>query len=203
MPSSRPTFDTSKSLRVEAWPDALIDTLGHDPRSAYVERFWLGVLGPSTLWLIRRIVAELENTPEGFDLDLDETAGALGLRNNGGKHSAFARSLGRTCQFGLAKVADINVLAVRRRIPPLTQGQLRKLPLGVQLEHRALAERHVDRSRDEQIMSRAVNVALSLISNGDDRETARLQLERWDFESEVAASAASAAWTKHLEPSDR
>ena len=31
-------------LRVEPWPDPVIDELGHDPRSAYVETFWLPVL---------------------------------------------------------------------------------------------------------------------------------------------------------------
>jgi hypothetical protein len=36
------------SVTVEPWPDPVIDELGHDPRSAYVERFWLPVLGPST-----------------------------------------------------------------------------------------------------------------------------------------------------------
>jgi len=34
-------------LRVEAWTDPVVDRVGHDPRSTYVERFWLGVLGPS------------------------------------------------------------------------------------------------------------------------------------------------------------
>lgn len=28
-------------LPVRPWPDSVIDALGHDPRSAYVERFWL------------------------------------------------------------------------------------------------------------------------------------------------------------------
>ena len=35
-------------IRVEPWPDPVIDELGHDPRSAYVETFWLPVLGPTT-----------------------------------------------------------------------------------------------------------------------------------------------------------
>lgn len=35
------------TIAVEAWSDPVIDQLGHDPRSAYVERFWLPVLGPS------------------------------------------------------------------------------------------------------------------------------------------------------------
>ena len=30
------------SLHVVPWPDDVIDALGHDPRSNYVEMFWLG-----------------------------------------------------------------------------------------------------------------------------------------------------------------
>ena len=36
-------------LRIVPWRDEVIDRVGHDPRSAYVERFWLGILGPSNL----------------------------------------------------------------------------------------------------------------------------------------------------------
>ena len=35
-------------LSIHPWPDPVIDQVGHDPRSTYVERFWLGILGPST-----------------------------------------------------------------------------------------------------------------------------------------------------------
>ena len=59
-------------LTVEAWPDPVIDELGHDPRSAYVERFWLGVLGPSTVWLLRRLADQFDRQPDGFELDLPE-----------------------------------------------------------------------------------------------------------------------------------
>ncbi len=43
-----PAVDTSpvSVLPIRPWPDGVIDALGHDPRSAYVEQFWLGVLGP-------------------------------------------------------------------------------------------------------------------------------------------------------------
>ncbi len=67
------------SLRVVAWPDEIIDSLGMDPRSAYVEKFWLGVIGPSTTWLLRHMANELEAHPGGFDLELEETARRLGL----------------------------------------------------------------------------------------------------------------------------
>lgn len=37
------------TLAIRPWPDPVIDTLGHDPRSLYVERFWLPTLGPPSL----------------------------------------------------------------------------------------------------------------------------------------------------------
>ena len=86
------------SLTIRAWPDPVIDQVGHDPRSAYVERFWLGVLGPSTTWLLRRMAAGLEAEPAGFELPLSETARALGLGGDG-RHSPFVRALTRCCQF--------------------------------------------------------------------------------------------------------
>lgn len=35
-------------LHVAPWPDPVLEVTGHDPRSSYVERFWLALLGPST-----------------------------------------------------------------------------------------------------------------------------------------------------------
>ena len=91
-------------LHVRPWPDDVIDHLGHDPRSTYVEDYWLSLLGPSTTWLLRRLAAGFEYSPEGFDLDLAETARSLGLGDRSGRHSPFVRSINRTVQFGLAQV---------------------------------------------------------------------------------------------------
>ncbi len=33
-------------LHVRPWPDDVIDHLGHDPRSTYVEDYWLSFLAP-------------------------------------------------------------------------------------------------------------------------------------------------------------
>ena len=94
-------------VHVVPWVDPVIDALGFDPRSDYVELFWLGVVGPSTTWLMRRLVAGLDRAPEGFALDLAETAQAIGIGGNGGgaggRNSPFARTLVRACQFGLAQ----------------------------------------------------------------------------------------------------
>ena len=38
----------TRSLHVVAWPDPVVDQVGYDPRTMYVERFWLGILGPTS-----------------------------------------------------------------------------------------------------------------------------------------------------------
>ena len=55
VPGVSPALFASPTLALRPWVDELIDTLGFDPRSSYVERFWLPILGPSTTWLLRRV----------------------------------------------------------------------------------------------------------------------------------------------------
>jgi hypothetical protein len=40
---------TIPTLQILPWSDPVIDQVGYDPRSRYVERFWLGILGPSSM----------------------------------------------------------------------------------------------------------------------------------------------------------
>src|SRR5690606_17111874 len=124
-----------RQLRVEPWDDPVVDHLGHDPRSAYVEHFWLPILGPSTTLLLRRLAGVLDQQPEGTEVDLAVTAKALGLGTQGGKRSAFLRALDRSTQFGLAQQLGSTRLAVRRRVPPLTQRQVVRLPKALQAQH--------------------------------------------------------------------
>ncbi|MGH9290782.1 MAG: hypothetical protein ACRD0V_21215, partial [Acidimicrobiales bacterium] len=66
-------------LVIRPWTDPLVDQLGHDPRSPYVERFYLSILGPSVTWFLRHVAERFDATPDGFDLDLATCAAALGL----------------------------------------------------------------------------------------------------------------------------
>src|SRR4051812_45759673 len=126
------------ALAVSPWPDPVLDELGHDPRSQYVERFWLGILGPSSVLLLRRLAAELEMSPAGFTLELEDTARTLGLGVKGGRNSPFVRTLLRCAQFHLLNV-DLagGRLLGRRRLPPLPRGQVAKLSPPLQTEHEA------------------------------------------------------------------
>ena len=92
------------TLSVEIWADPVIDQLGHDPRSAYVERFWLPIPGPSSVWLLRRIADGLDHNPEGFDLDLVATAQSLGVGMRGGRNAPLLRTVERCCRFGAARM---------------------------------------------------------------------------------------------------
>jgi len=68
-----------RTVRVAPWHDPVVDRRGHDPRSAYVEQFWLGVLGPTATWLLRRLVAGFDHQPDGYELDVAASARSLGL----------------------------------------------------------------------------------------------------------------------------
>src|SRR3546814_11668580 len=96
-----PTFPMS-TISVRPWPDPVIDQVGHDPRSPYVEQFWLGILGPTATWLLRRLVSGLEESPAGYDLDLERTARELGIAGLMGPNSPFVRSISPCCRFSAA-----------------------------------------------------------------------------------------------------
>ena len=127
---------STATLTIYPWNDAVIDHSGHPVRGDYVEQFWLGVLGPTATWLLRRLVAGFEYWPDGYELDLIETAQAIGTVYKPGQDSAFTRSIDRLVMFGLAqRYAD--GIAVRTRVPLLTPRNLQRLP-------RYLRDAHAD-----------------------------------------------------------
>ncbi len=181
-------------LHIRPWTDPLIDRLGFDPRSRYVERFWLATLGPSTTWLLRHIAAGLDEHPEGFDLPLIETARSLGLGGEG-RNSPFMRALARCCQFEMARPLGDDVLSVRRRLPPLNRRQLHRLPPGVQQEHDRWVAKRPDDGDIEQ--RRVVHLAMSLVQLGEDLEGVERQLLAWKFSPALIRPAALWAVEQH------
>ena len=196
--TAAPSFPT-ETLVIRPWADEVIDALGHDPRSSYVETYWLGILGPSTTWLLRRIVAGLESSPGGFDLVLADTARRLGLGDKQGRHSPFIRALTRLVQFGLAQVQGEGVLAVRRKVPPLNRRQIARLPESLQHEHEAWQEGQLRIPAVEQQRRRSRQLALSLLELGEELESAERQLHRWKFHPAMAHESAAWAWKRHCE----
>ncbi len=188
---------TSDTLAIRPWADEVIDALGFDPRAPYVERFWLGVLGPSTTWLLRRTAAGFDAAPDGFDLPLADTARALGLGDRGGRHSPFLRSVNRTIQFGMAMMTGPEELSVRRRLPPLARRQVERLSPALQDAHGRWQRAQLDDPPAEQQRRRGRQLALSLVELGEDAEGAERQLLRWRYHPTLARDAAAWAWQTH------
>ena len=184
-------------MRVVPWVDPVIDALGFDPRSDYVELFWLGVIGPSTTWLMRRLAAGLDRSPEGFTLDLVDTARALGIGGHGGlssRNSPFARTLVRACQFGLAQPNGTQ-LAVRRRLPPLNARQLERLPARLHALHATWPL--PARETPDDAARRARHLALTLVQIGESTDAVQAQLGRWRFAPDLCRAAAQWAAREH------
>jgi hypothetical protein len=190
--------DGPARLRIECWQDPVIERLGHDPRSTYVERFWLSVLGPSTTWLLRRLAAEFDDEPGGYDLNLGEAAEALGLSSRTGKSSPFVRALKRSNDFGLSRFSAPATLYVRRRLPPLTHRQVARLPESIRREHDAWHQQPVPAPDLETLRHRARRLAVSMVELGEDLEGTERQLHRWRFHPALANDAARFAWD-HVE----
>ncbi|MEM9042600.1 MAG: hypothetical protein AAGD33_22160 [Actinomycetota bacterium] len=167
---------------IRPWIDPVVDEEGHDPRSHYVERFWLGVLGPTATWLLRRFVAGLDHDPDGYELDLAVTAREMGLAYRTDRPSPFGRAMQRCTMFGLAHTTS-DGLAVRRRIPRVAHRHLRRMPESVQVEHA-----HWDASTltlDE--LTRAHTVGLAMLDAGDPPATIEHQLVAIGVTTRVAA----------------
>ncbi len=136
---------------IRPWVDPVVDRRGHDPRSRYVERYWLGVIGPTATWIMRRFADEFDRRPAGFTLDLEHTATSMGLSFSKGVNSPFGKALHRCVMFGLAQPLS-DGFAVRRRFPTVAQRHLRRLPDDMQADHDEWARRTtvLDRGNLEQ-----------------------------------------------------
>jgi hypothetical protein len=182
-------------LRVTRWRDPVADRHGVHPCSRYVELYWLGVIGPSTTWLLRRLSYGIEVHEDGFELHLAECARSLGLGDRLGKNSPFCRAIQRLCTFELARSAGPGGLAVRTVIPPLPLRHVQRLPASLQRSHRRwLDERCLTEA--EQVRRRAQRLAAELAAGGKDRAEIECRLADWQFHPAVAFRAAQAA-TEH------
>ena len=186
--SDRPEAAHEVTLVVRAWNDPLVDETGHDPRSRYVEQFWLGVLGPTATWLLRRLVAGLDQHPDGYEIDLGRAASEMGMSYRSGRTSPFAKAIQRCTMFGLAHQTSDGI-AVRRRVPVVAQRHLRRMPEAVRRAHDEWLRATID--VDE--LSRAHRLALALIEVGDDIATIEHHLVAVGVTEAVAAEVADNA----------
>ncbi|MGZ0219580.1 MAG: hypothetical protein ACKVIY_11265 [Acidimicrobiales bacterium] len=189
--------DLADVLTVEPWHDPVIDTHGHDPRSPYVERFWIAVLGPSAVWLLRRVARELDEHPDGLELFLPDLAGQLGLGWNRGRNSPMYRTIERCCSFKTARHLGPDAVAFRRHLAPLTQGQVSRLPISLAHDHAQWASTHRARPAAGQDDLHAPALAIALIERGSSLHAAVDELAAFGVPLEAARKATAWAWARH------
>lgn len=184
------------SGRLEAYilplADPEVDGSGFDARSHYAETFWLPILGPSTLWLLRNIAQRFDSEPDGFTLDLEDASSALGIRSRGGRNNAFHRSLNRVVSFNMGRTIDDQTIAVRRVMPVLHSGQVRRLTPRLQRVHLETIRTRIEH-RDEDLM-RSTKVATTLLRLGDSPDLVEQQLVSWGIQPKTAHDAVNHAW---------
>jgi len=148
---------------------------------------------------MRRLVAGLDAQPDGFDLPLYDTARALGLGGRSGRHSPFQRAIARCTTFELARLEGTDVLAVRRKVPPLPRRHLLRLPSSLQHLHESWSEVQRDAPSLEGMRRRSRKLALGLLDIGVDSQDAEAQLLRWRTHPALAHEATE--WARALRES--
>jgi hypothetical protein len=198
----RPPDPGALTIAVRPWSDPLLDRFGHDARSPYVERFWLPILGPSGTLLLRRLAEGFDDRPDGYALDLTEVARALGMGRREGPSASFRRTLDRVISFGFAQfiagaapergaagepgTEPPPTLAVRLRLPGLTQRQQQRLPRALRDDHDTWLD---GQPTDEVIGARVQHLALSLLHLGEDPPQVEAHLLELDFHPTVVRRA--------------
>jgi hypothetical protein len=192
------------SIEVVPFTDPVVDRLGYDPRSAYVESFWLPILGPSTTWFLRLVAARLAASPGRVTLEVTETARQLGLGDANGPHAAFGRTVKRCVDFDMASWRDPTQLAVRTKLPPLARRHLLRLTPGLRERHEQfLLAAAKPTAGVERLRTQGRQLALSLLELGEDEQAAEQQLLRWRYHPALArecAHWASAEWGRRRAP---
>ncbi len=119
-------------LHLEAWPDAVVEQVGHDPRGAYAHEFWLPLLGPSSLLVTRKLLERMQAAGGRCTVDTAELAVSVGLGSGCGRNSRIATTFARLAGFGLLHVGptrdDAAAVAVRTAWAPLSRSQAQRLP---------------------------------------------------------------------------
>ncbi len=139
-PDTSPTITSTPSagpvqLTVLPWWEPHLAVAGVDPRDPYVERFWLGILGPSTVLLLRRFARGLEEHPSGIRVGILDTSLALGLGRGTGRNAPITRTINRAIGFGLLRPITVDRMETRTHLPLLSPRNVRQLPPGLRHAH--------------------------------------------------------------------
>ena len=146
------------SVVVRPWADPVIDKVGYDVRSVYAEMFYLSVVGPTSLWLLRRLVAGLEHYPDGYELGspihyADGLAGDLLLVHGTGDDNVHFQGTERLIDKLVELGNPFDLMVYPNRTHAISEGK------GTSLHLYSLLARYLDEHLARRSPSRASTVA--------------------------------------------
>ena len=108
--------------------------------SRFVEEFWLPVLGPSSVVLLRWVARHADELARYQLMPLVELASVIGLGTSVGRHSPICRTLERLARFDAARRdtapnADTPELSVYSHLLPVHRRLATQLPPALQADH--------------------------------------------------------------------
>jgi hypothetical protein len=126
-------------------PNPKVWRVGFELTDPYVEQCWAAVVGPSSTLLLRRMpVLWAERVP--VEIATTELSRSIGLGRGTGTSSRLTAILKRLEQFRLVRLpgpADDH-FEVFVEVPPLTRGQLDRVPEWTRATHERLFGTHLD-----------------------------------------------------------
>ncbi len=128
-------------LRIRPWWDPELAIAGFDARGGYCERFWLPIIGPASLLLLRLAAETCKAHPTGVNLERAEVARSLGLGRSSGPNGPLANATKRLEYFSLARQRN-DALEVRTHLPAVPNPLLRRVPKHLRDNHATWLLRH-------------------------------------------------------------
>jgi hypothetical protein len=126
-------------------PDPAVRQVGFPADDPYVEHVWSAVLGPSATLLLRRL-PELWRHSMPATVEVAELAASLGLgRAVDGSQSRIWRAFHRLAAARLATPIEDGCVGVVAQVPPLSGGQLARMPGWTVDAHDRLLAVHLER----------------------------------------------------------
>ncbi len=169
-----------------------LDHIGHDPRSLYAEPFWLGHLGPSSLWLLRLFAHHFDTTDTftiDIDIDIAHVAQTIGLSSS---LSRLRKTIERLERFALLTTTEVTTLAVRSALPWLPVADVHRLPDTLRIEHQhAVDEFTTTHPADAELRDIAAHVA-SMRRRGTGTTVIAQVLSSWNVSPDTATAVLAA-----------
>jgi hypothetical protein len=110
----------------------------HDVTGRYAETFWLPIVGPSALWLLRHASLHTSGGHHPWRIHTDDLAHRLGINP-----TVLARTVGRLATLGMADVdGSGSVVRLATRVAWLGPRRLERLPASLRDLHASYLAHH-------------------------------------------------------------